>query len=72
MMVAGNVRPVFERLAVEDQIRHAIGEARELLVDQFGATRAVGVEMAVRALAGDMTEDHIRAQAPAFIRANFE
>lgn len=39
------------------------------LRDLFGRPRSQGVEMAVRALAGDVPEDRVRALAPAFVRA---
>jgi hypothetical protein len=39
------------------------------LRDLFGRPRSRGVDMAVRALTGDIPEDRVRALAPAFVRA---
>jgi hypothetical protein len=41
---------------------------REYLRDLFGRPRGLGVDMAVRALAGDVPEVRVRALAPAFVR----
>ncbi|WP_405142136.1 hypothetical protein OG589_33385 [Sphaerisporangium sp. NBC_01403] len=70
MMAARNIRPVFDRLAMQSQIRNMVLEGCELLHDQFGSARGDGVQMAVRALTGDLPEERIRLLAPAFVREN--
>lgn len=44
-------------------------EGLSYLRDLFGRPRSQGVDMAVRALAGDVPEDRVRALAPAFVHA---
>lgn len=70
MVTGGNLSPVFKRLSQEDQISDVVAEGCELLWKQFGFPSAAGVQMATRALAGDMEEERIRLLAPAFIEAN--
>lgn len=71
MMATGSgLRPTFERLAQEGQICDVVAEGCKLLWEQFGFPRAIGVQMAVSALAGDMDEGRIRLLAPAFVEAS--
>ncbi|MEU3166125.1 hypothetical protein [Streptosporangium sp. NPDC006930] len=71
MMATGDsLRSTFKRLSQEEQIRDVVAEGCELLWEQFGSARATGVQMAVRALAGDLEEGRIRLLAPAFVEAN--
>ena len=71
MTVAGDVRSTFDELAKNTQISEVVEEARELLVEQFGFTRAPGVTMAVNALAGDMAADRIRILIPTLVKRHF-
>jgi hypothetical protein len=71
MMATGSgLRPAFDKLLQEEQIHDVVAKGCRLLHDQFGFARAAGVEMAVRALTGDMGEGRVRLIAPAFVEAN--
>jgi hypothetical protein len=70
LMATGDARQVgatLGRLAQHDRVGQTAREGAQLLRSQFGPPRAIGVDMAVRALAGVVPETRIRALAPAFI-----
>jgi hypothetical protein len=64
---ADEVAATFSRLLTHDQVADTTRDGLSQLRRHFGAPRAAGVEMAVRALAGVQDEDTVRALAPAFL-----
>jgi hypothetical protein len=69
MMTSGDISETFQHLEAEEQIAEVVREGRELLTDQFGSARGAGVDMAVRALDGDMPAERVRLLAPNYITA---
>ncbi|MFC0861831.1 hypothetical protein ACFHYQ_05915 [Sphaerimonospora cavernae] len=69
MAAAEDLRSVFDKLLQEERIHDVVAEGCRLLRGQFGFPRAPGVEMAARALAGDLDERRVRLFAPAFVEA---
>jgi len=67
MMTSGDISETFERLEAEGRIAGVVREGQDLLINQFGSARSAGVDMAVRALAGDMPEERVRLLAPNYI-----
>lgn len=69
MMTAkpGAVAASFEALIVEERVATVAVQGLEYLRKLFGGARTPGVEMAVRALGGDVPETRVRALAPAFV-----
>jgi len=66
---AGHVAATLATLTRSERVGAVAIEGLGYLRDLFGRPRSRGVEMAVRALTGDIPEDRIRALAPAFVRA---
>jgi hypothetical protein len=63
MMATGDsLCSTFKRLSQEEQICGVVAEGCELRWEQFGSPRAAGVQMAVRASAGDLEEGRSRSQ----------
>ena len=69
MMVTppGEARRVFADLLDDERVGAIARKGWELIRRYFGGARTPGVDMAVRALAGDLAEARIRALAPAFV-----
>ncbi|MFI6031280.1 hypothetical protein [Amycolatopsis magusensis] len=61
------VRLAFSELVVHERVGAIARDGMELLRRYFGGARTAGVEMAVRALTGDVAEARVRALAPAFV-----
>ncbi|WP_344265887.1 hypothetical protein [Streptomyces sodiiphilus] len=57
----------FSELREEPDVGDIADEGAGLLGSLFGGRRTPGVDMAVRALAGDMPEQRVRALAPAYV-----
>lgn len=57
----------FRRLAESTRVGEVARVGVRLLREQFRSRRTVGVDMAVRALAGSVPEERIRSVAPAFV-----
>ncbi len=57
------------RLRASERVGAVASEGLALLADLFGRPGGRGVDMAVRALAGDIPEARVRALAPAFTAA---
>jgi hypothetical protein len=64
---ADQVAATFSRLLTHQDVSDVTRNGLNQLRRHFGAPRATGVEMAVRALAGVQDEDAVRALAPAFL-----
>ncbi|MGX7825506.1 hypothetical protein ACTG9Q_10470 [Actinokineospora sp. 24-640] len=61
------VAGVFEALLSHERVGEVASQGLAYLRDLFGGARTPGVEMAVRALAGSVPEQRVRALAPAFV-----
>lgn len=66
---ADHVAAKLATLAKSERVGAVTVEGLGYLRDLFGRPRSQGVDMAVRALTGDIREDRVRALAPAFVRA---
>ncbi len=65
---ADHVAAALATLTTSERVGAVTVEGLVYLRDLFGRPRSQGVDMAARALTGDIPEDRVRALAPAFVR----